>query len=92
MDVATLVMWIRAFRCIPGIISSIILGAWADDDGGTILDFPTFEVSKILGRKSTLMIAYMGIVVANFVLLFATFIYQDTSVWGWIIFEELVCM
>ena len=75
IDVATLVMWVRICRCVPGVLASVLLGAWSDGSGG---------------RKKTLLISFIGPNVANILLLVCTIVYRRTSIYALVIIEEAV--
>jgi hypothetical protein len=84
-------------RSVPGIITSILLGAWSDGAGGRC-QCVFKKINKIIfimqksfaGRKLPLMVAFFGPCFMNVVLLVCTVIYDKTSIFTLVIIGDII--
>ncbi|CAM6006301.1 unnamed protein product [Sphagnum balticum] len=76
MDVASLTMWRHLAHNIPSIVSSLLLGAWAD--------------AGQAGRKLPLLVAFIGPNINHILVVVCTIIYYDVSIFTLILVADVI--
>lgn len=76
MDVASLTMWRHLAHNIPSIVSSLLLGAWAD--------------AGQAGRKLPLLVAFIGPNISHILVVVCTIIYYDVSIFTLILVADVI--